>query len=365
VTVSTSRPEPFALSPAGWKPPRARHVFSCFLGICGGSVAVCLALVLGLNMLVDPLWYSHGNTLTHKNFMFNERYSKPILFQRVSNSYDCIIFGASETVFLRPSDIVGHQCFNFAFSGGNVREYADYANYLRARGFEPGQVIVALNFRSLETDLTDQSPDFVVKAGAPPSLIEAYLARDVLWHSIKTLCDRTGIWRYSGPDFVERPAPDHPVYRPANRIDPTADMVSFTDANTRYMRQIHTLFPNAEFVGYVPLLSAWVAARFHYQRELLPYLHAVYAASREFDRFYDFSMPSFLTENPDNAYDEVHFSIAATAHVAGALSAPARMDRAGLDLKGISFEEYVAAYRGALDDFMREHEIAVRQPATR
>jgi hypothetical protein len=365
VTVSATRPESVDLSRRVWKRSPARRLFSRFLGICGGLIVVCLGLVLCLNMLVDPLWYSRGNILTHKNFMFNERYSKPILFQRVANKYDCVIFGASETVFLRPADITGHTCFNFAFSGGNIREFADYAAYLRAKGFAPRQVIVALNFRSLEPDLTDQSPDFVVKAAAPPGPLEAYLARDVLWHSIKTLCDRTGIWRYSGPDFVERPAPDHPFYRPANRIDPAADTVSFTDANTRYMRQIHAMFPDAELVGYVPLLSAWVDARFHYQGELLPYLHAVYAASREFDRFYDFSIPSFLTENPDNAYDEVHFSIAATAHVAGALSAPARMDRAGLDLKRISFEEYVAAYRGALDDFMREHEIAARQPATR
>ena len=35
-----------------------------------------LGSVAGINWLIDPLWYSHGNILTGKNFAFNERITK-------------------------------------------------------------------------------------------------------------------------------------------------------------------------------------------------------------------------------------------------------------------------------------------------
>ena len=135
------------------KPTEKESKFS--FGLYGLVTSLLLGSVAGVNWLIDPLWYSHGNILTGKNFAFNERVTKTNLFLRTKDqeNYDCIILGSSRVTTLRASELSNNNCFNYALKGAEIPDFVSYANFLQEQKIDPKIVYVGVkdfNFVVLE-----------------------------------------------------------------------------------------------------------------------------------------------------------------------------------------------------------------------
>lgn len=110
---------------SGSKTPSTNKVPKFSFGLYGLITFLMLGSVAGINWLIDPLWYRHGNLLTGKNFTFNERITKTNLFFRTKDQekYDCIILGSSRVIALRSSNFTTNNCFNYALKGGEIPDF--------------------------------------------------------------------------------------------------------------------------------------------------------------------------------------------------------------------------------------------------
>lgn len=312
-----------------------------------GTLALCCALALTFNALVDPLWYFGGNKLGPINYAFNERLSKPNLIAGHEDEYDCVIFGDSRVTLLPEHRIEGYRCFNFAFSSGVAPEFVDYAEWLKARGFSPKLVVVGLSagdFRSIPQ--AHNTPAFIREKSPPESPYLAYLSLDVLAMSWRTLFGTSPLDRVYDSDFRCRAASLQRLYDP--RV-PIRDLRSGPFDNRKPIatyRMLKAVFPDARFVGYASPLSAWAIAEYARMGWLESYTRALHDASEVFDRFTDYSIPSAMTADPAMTYDGTHYSPTANEAIARTLTGGHAEE--ALDLKSISADEMTATYRARL-----------------
>ena len=75
-----------------------------------------LTAILGLNILVDPLWFFGGDKLAPKNFAFDERTARAARFASGAKDYDCYIFGASRVSLMNENCLLTTKCFMFSFA---------------------------------------------------------------------------------------------------------------------------------------------------------------------------------------------------------------------------------------------------------
>lgn len=314
------------------------------------TILVCLGLAFATNMSVDPLWHFKGNQWGNVNFAFNERLTKVNRFLPRRDRYDCVIFGDSRITLLPEEKINGHHCYNFAFSAGKGEEFLAYAKYLDAMGFKPDLVIVGLSISEYRAHVGGPNiPGFISELTDPPGVIPQYLSIDTLDYAYRTLFGTSPIDRVYDQDFHCHVAPGATHYDPAV---PIRDLKSgpFTGLERiDLMDQMRLVFPNARFVGYTPPISAWAIQAYDEMGWLDEYTHALHRASSVFDAYYDFSVPSDITVNPDNTYDGTHYAESANALIATTIST----GEAGqaLDLKDLDEAEMRAAYHGRLADY--------------
>lgn len=312
------------------------------------TVLACATVVFAMNATVDPMWYFGGNKIGSVNYAFNERLSKTNLFLSRQDDYDCVIFGDSRATLLPEQKIEGYRCFNFAFSAGKAEEAVAYARYIAHRGFRPKLVIMgvpapAFRDRIGGTDI----PPFIRALGDPKPALLTYLSFDALSMSRRTLFGSSPLDRVYTLDFECRVAPGAPAYDPAK---PIPDMMAgrFTGTHrVKFYDEMRAIFPGAELMGYVPPVSAWAIDGYDKAGWLPEYVSALYLASEKFDRFVDFGVPSPLTIDMRNTYDGTHYSVTANRVVAERLLEPAPPE--ALDLKQMSAEEMLAAYRSRLE----------------
>lgn len=326
-------------------------------GLFGIVTSLLLGSIAAINWAIDPLWYSHGNILTGKNFAFNERITKTNLFLRTKDvaDYDCIILGSSRVTALRASEFSDSSCFNYALKGGEIPDFVNYANFIKDEGIEPKIVYVGvdgLNF--VEKDRT-KGQSSVITNLQTKSPLEAYLSADVLLFSTMTLLgvspDPGGYYdrNFEAADFTNSPIYSPDFYPPASsqRCD-LAAVESF--------KSLQELFPNAKFVGYVPPRSAWSMVNDTYGRGLMDCdLTAFYQLSQSYDAMYDFSIPSEVTQNPDNTFDGSHYSVEVNDRIAKILQGETE-ENFGIRVDRYSFEEYRKIYRQKLRDFLAAHD---------
>lgn len=311
------------------------------------TIAFCMTLAFSFNVVVDPLWYFKGNQLGQVNYAFNERLTKINRLEPNLAQYDCVIFGDSRITLLPEQKIEGHRCFNLAFSAGKGEEFLAYAQYLQAKGFAPKLVIVGLSISEYRAHVGGPNiPEFISAKSNPPGALPQYLSIDTLDYSWRTLFGKSPIDRVYDRDFHCHVAAGATQYDPAI---PIRDLKSgpFTGLERIVlMRQLRATFPEAQFVGYTPPISAWAVAAYRDMGWLDDYTHAIHAVSAVFDAYYDFSAPSDMTVEPANTYDGTHYSEAANAQVAAAISS----GNAGqaLDLKAMDEAQMVAIYLSRL-----------------
>lgn len=322
--------------------------------------AVCL-FTFAINLAVDPLWYCQGNILTGVNFAFNERQAKMNQLLRNLASYDCLIFGSSRSTLLPASEFGPYRCFNLSFSGGQIGEFLAFAEYLRDAGIRPKLVIIGVdgfNFMEGQTDPLS-IPSYITQKEAPPGLIKTYLSVDSLLLSWRTLRDKSPLPRYYNNRFEALIRTDAPPFRPEisleaeglKRIDAKQrDTRRFQPQKADLYKKLISIFPGARSIGYVPPVSAWHIDVMEKNGSLQSYLDALYATSRLFSVFIDFSVPSTATWLTSNTYDGSHYSVSVNRQIAHTLLARDRTEW-GIDLSELDEQSYARRYKKAITDF--------------
>ncbi|MEO1799340.1 MAG: hypothetical protein AAFR62_02750 [Cyanobacteria bacterium J06629_2] len=322
-------------------------------GLYGLVTSFLLGSVAGINWLIDPLWYSHGNILTGENFAFNERITKTNLFLRTheDENYNCIILGSSRVTTLRTSEFTNHNCFNYALKGAEIPDFVSYANFLQEEGVEPEIVYLGVDGLNFVEKERKEQPPLAINSLQTKSPLQAYLSADVLLFSAMTLLgvspdpgnyyDRD----FEPVDFANPPVYEGKFYQPASlqKCDLTA---------VETFISLKKFFPDAKFVAYVPPRSAWSMINDTYGRGLMDcYLSAFYQLSQSYDVMYDFSIPSEVTKNPRNTFDGSHFSVAANSSLAEVLQGETVGDF-GIRIDNYDFDDYRQIYRQKLRNFL-------------
>jgi hypothetical protein len=331
----------------------SKRRFRTYGGWLVATVAAIVAACFAVNCLVDPLWYLRGNVLTGINYPFNERQAAIIRLLPRLTDYDCLIFGTSRASLLPEEKIAGYRCYNLSMSDGQAPEYLLYAKYLRARGFAPRLMIVDVKrgeFIGPEQAL--EVPDFIRSGATPPSIFASYLSLDALDFSIRTLRGDAPHHRYYDADFhaqLEVRSKRH-RYDPKGPIKPQpAPFDVHADRAAAYV-ELRRQFPEARAIGYIPPESAWRIAAFSLTGQLDRYLAAIGEVASAYDGFFDFSIPSALTESKEGTYDGSHYARGVNATVLAGLVA-GHSDLA-IDWHQQDLEAVTALYRRRLAEFM-------------
>lgn len=312
------------------------------------TTAALVLGALGLNVLVDPLWYGGGNRLTRRNYEFNERVSKPNLFLQEPSRYDCLILGSSTSTIVHPSLLAPHRCFNFAFSAGKVSEFIAYASWLRAQGARPSLVIVGTDYVNFDprADVRVDVPDFIAKGEAPPPRWKSYLSLDALLWSVLALVGQSPYPKFYDERFEVVVFPDAGTFNAeALRLSPR----TLDPARAARFGELRAIFPEARWVGWMPPMSAWHIAELERTGSLPGYIRSLHALTPVLDEVFDFSVPSEVTADPETTYDGRHYhnevNTRATRRLAG------QEDTFGVRVSGWTLEAYEALYQERLRAF--------------
>lgn len=329
-----------------------------YLLLIGATTGALVALTMSVNMLVDPLWMLDGNQLG-QNFMTRERLAKAHLFMNRLDTVDCVIFGSSRATLLDARRIEGHHCFNFAFSGGSVEAYIDYARWVAHFAGPIEQVIVSVDSYSLGPDSRGPATyDFIRGLEKPPSMLEEYANLSILRASIRSVLGYTKYHRAYDEEFRGVILDDAPAYEPPKelghkdaRLPRTMHqhLGPFSDEATARLQRLRSVFPDARYIGYAPPLHPSWFAQMRAQGTLEGYVSAMLAASRVFDSFHDFGIPHELNADTANTYDGSHYSEQVNSRIARVLNGADT--RYGLEISGLKRDEYLQAFHDGLDAY--------------
>ena len=349
-----------------------RRYAAVLLGITG----VVLVAILAVNLVFDPMWFLGGSRFG-VNYAFNERISKTNLLLDAPEAYDCIIFGSSRTTLLDANAIEGHRCFNYAVSQATDADLDAQLRYLKPLLPELALLIVGVDSYLLARDdpgLANGVPHFMRTLQRPPDLFSTYLSLDALDFSWRTLRRTPPNARYYDERFVVgvvegagpyEPSPEIEIGAPRKRTERFDQFPAgpFSVERAAVYDRVRAAYPDARSVGYVPPVTAHYAARVHFAGHLDSLLAATAAAARRFDAFYDFSVPSPLTEDAANTYDGGHFYPAANDRVAAVLSGAGEPELA-MAVHTLDAQAYRAAYTRRVESYVAQRGLRVAQDRT-
>lgn len=329
-----------------------------FVQIFLAIVLLILSLIISVNIYVDPLLYFGGNKQSGLNANYNSRISKTILYSQSDKNYNCIIFGSSTAMYMHASEFKDYRCFNFSVSSGNIVESVKIAEYIKKFGKEPSIVIVgvdAFNFKRNYLKPTSL-PEEILNQTTTKIFWERYISLNVFLFSIKDLfgmLERNAQYDVVTGDFsqivMDEFKPDNIV---TNRKEPNPNWkynVVYKDSIVHYKR-LREIFPEADFVGYMPHKSLWDIARIEFLGGTDNTLEVMYEVSKVFDRFYDFTVASKVTSDPLNTPDGFHYDMKTLIDVINVIEE--QVASYSLAVHTMSRGEYMRDYKKALDDFI-------------
>jgi hypothetical protein len=307
--------------------------------ISSGIILVLLTGVIIINILIDPLWYFGGNKLFNVNYSFNERISKVNLFLKNTDNIDCIIFGSSRVTLLNANEIQDYDCFNFSFSDGTPAEFVEYAKYIDKYILLPEKIIVGIDARFFSRGKPDiEVPDFVKSLELPPGFIKSYLSIDSINFSIRTILRKPPQHRYYNENLIADVIPGTSDYSIPACFTPEGFGTPYNILNLHYINDIKKILPVKSFIGYVAPVSAWDMMPLLEDGELDSYLNVIYSVSKQFDQFYDYSVPSIMTRRSDNNYDGHHYLPSTNSQIVDTLNG--HSGNIGLALHKMTLVEY-------------------------
>lgn len=156
---------------------------------------------------------------------------------------------------------------------------------------------------------------------------------------------------YNNKNFESEVVENTPTFEPEfyDRQKP-----GICDASkVKVYEQLRQVFPNAEFIGYVPPVSAWNVANEIYSRGLIDcYLSSIHQLSKIYDVMYDFSVPSSVTTEAKNTYDGSHYYPEIQEKVSKIIQGkPATF---GIKVENDNFAEYQKFYKMKIKEFLEK-----------
>lgn len=310
-------------------------------------------LMFLINILIDPLWYFYGNKLFNENYSFNERFSKVNQYLKKSQEYDCVLFGSSRVTLLNSNDINEYNCFNFSFSDGTPNEYVEYAKYVKKYGGNLNRAIVGIDMRFFSRENKETFvPDFVKSLDYPPNFIKSYLSLNSIDFSIRTLFRNAPQYRYYNAQLIGDVLPGTKGYQPPPCFTLEGFGIPYNPDKIQYLEDIKSILQAKSFTGYVAPISAWDMMPLLEDGQLDSYLYLVYTLAKTFDQFYDFSIPSVMTERTDNNYDGHHYTPRANNVVIEALNG--QKGSTGLAVHEMNYADYQRAFKAAMHTFKKK-----------
>jgi hypothetical protein len=325
------------------------------LGVCSS--------VLAVNFLVDPLWYYDGNRISDKNFIYNERYSKAIRFSRSKQHYDCLVFGSSTATLLNERKIEGYRCYNFAVSGGNLRDASHLLQFAKAHIKPLRLVVVGLDPANLlDAELDADVTDFIRDEANLPNPVRAYLALDLSFFSLQAMVGMVPplhYLRYYKADFTAELWPGAGRYRPELILTPEVEgrfghsmTAPFGTRNVVFISQLRAALPGTKLIGYGPPIFANYIGFLYLSGSLEGFLKTNYQAAKMFDAYYDFTRPSAITADAGNTPDGEHFNAMVNDAIVHAIQG--KDAEFGTNLHKVSLDRYVREYVAAAKQYVQD-----------
>jgi hypothetical protein len=319
-----------------------------YLLLLFGTVLAVLGSMVLISMIVDPLWYFSGNTLTGKNFVLDERTSKPTRLARLARKPDCLLFGTSSGSLMNDADrIAGGNCYNLAISKGHADEFIAFADWAKSQGIHPRTVIFEIDAISLmATKPSVTLPDFVVEKTAPPAAVVPYMSFHSLLFSVKTVFNIQSNPRYYDRNFQGAvvktppydPTLDHSFMGSLGPYEPAGDIQA--------IKTFRANWPGVKVICYAAPFSPDFSAAIDKKGTLESFVGALIDVSKGCDKFRDFNIPSDLTKDWERTYDGIHYTPETNAQFANALIDDRVMPWS--NVSGYSVSHYAKVYRDAL-----------------
>lgn len=333
-----------------------------YLAITAGAIAAALGTMLAINLVADPQWYFGGSVLTGKNFVLDERASKPTRLDRLDYKPACLLFGTSSGSLMNEArDIAGTPCFNLAFSRGHADEFQHVAEWAAARGFKPDTVVLEIDAVSLMPNApTSYMPEFVLKKQAPPPPYEAYLSFNALNFSFKTLLQMQDNPRYYNREFNASVPDDAPRYDPTKEHAFSGSLGPFEAKGLiAAIDTFRAKWPQARVICYsapfIPDFTAEIIAK----GTLDTFTRSLWEIARHCDSFRDFNIPNALINDYSLTYDGIHYRPEVNIRFAKVFAGSGEFPES--DISGLTPEQYSQRYRDAMARLTRQ--AAARAPA--
>ena len=224
-----------------------------------------------------------------------------------------------------------------------------YAEFVKQKGANPKKVYLGID--TFNFDPKNKISTNVV-VSQPKPIFQPYLfSSDNLNFSIRAIRGDYNLPRYYDGEFQVQVIDNAPEYKP--KLSKSISKETCNLSRVDYYKKLRNIFPQAEFISYVPPVSAWSVFNNSYSRGLMNcQLEAIHQVSQFFDTTYDFSYPSSVTMKTENTYDGSHFYLEVNDQIAEILEG--KQSDFGIRVDRMNLDEYQEFYRKQLKEFLQQ-----------
>tara|TARA_B100000575_G_C23133898_1_gene658261 strand:+ start:1578 stop:2588 length:1011 start_codon:yes stop_codon:yes gene_type:complete len=314
----------------------------------------CLIIgVFSLNNLIDPLWYNNGNKLKDINYSWDERSQILNRFFKIykKNDINCLIFGSSTSTIINVKNIKNYKCINFSFSAGSLDEFELLLLYLK-KYIEPEVIIIEINFNLPEKKnpkIDKLLPNYIfsdTKKNRFVNYLKDYLSLKCLIFSIKSILDMPNLLNAYDKNFEPFVLKDKAKkYKNYINLSLKKEPNEIFFSNAKTYQKLQDLYPSTFFIGFIHPFHPKYPINRYKSNNLDNFISTAHSISENFDRFYDFSLPSEINFNPENTYDGSHYYSDVYKLVVDKIF---EQEKINYGYRVVKFKEYKEKYIGAI-----------------
>ncbi|NLJ71724.1 MAG: hypothetical protein GX333_01775 [Syntrophomonadaceae bacterium] len=284
-------------------------------------IALPLLVVASFNYYIDPLWnFNCNNKYNNKQMPFNERQQKTNYITFHKFDYDSLILGSSRTTYIKQTDFVGLNAYNYAVNNMLIDEYYDYIEYAKkVKGSDFDYIIIGLDFYASNKNLDKEFAEpahYIANTNQFGYRFTSLISRDTLDYAkqnyaaaleenpINYTYNRENIkslFKVSEEESVANIETTLNTYR-------TKIYANYEYTNVREMlEKIKNSNPNTRFIIFTtPVnhklynLMLELDLSTHYQQLINDVVEV-------FGEVYDFNYPNAITTDDRNYFDGSHF----------------------------------------------------------
>jgi hypothetical protein len=273
-------------------------------------VATIIPFVVGLNFLIDPLWFfAHSHKLNTLQIDFDERLQKSIKFKynQDLNTIDTLLMGSSRSTYYDQNKFGNLKVFNFAFSGAYPYEYKYYINYAKLlKGNEFTNIILGLDFYGCgKTKEKKDKPDYLSDLTKKPSyILSNYTSLDATQYSLtnifRSIINRAGGRSYNRSNVVIADKQDAQKVekRAKNRSREYWKNLEYDENYSNILRELKKQNKKSNFIIYTtPLSKPFLQVLYGNQKLKGYYFKWIKDMVLIFGKVYFFTLPNELSEN--------------------------------------------------------------------